>query len=438
MLSSFNSIHYISCTVVVIALFVTTNKKMTARTKGLSTIILNKTFVALKSSAVLQSLSRLTSGGKSKVPSNLPHLVDFERVSPRTFRILGQNPGPHTLQGTNTWLITGPHGSETEHVLIDTGEDHTADEYLDVLFEKVFPISGTTRLSKIFLTHGHGDHQGGVLKLLEQLKNRNMLPLPVIYKRNVINGKYPAGSFACENIADMQVFELGPETTLQAVHSPGHTDDHVCFLLHQDQALLSGDCVLGCGTTVFDNLFEYMNSLKRVRQILVSSYTMGGSTGIVRGADSDEGSSYNASSNDPFASTSTENKAKAEAFSMKTKKEAGVTYKAYEQGDELLLPSPLPIVTIYPGHGPVIKGTALAKIDEYIHHRDMRENQIVAFLSKNPSEWAPSWEIMNFMYADLSPILKMSALHNVSHHLEKLLAEDRVENTFPDMWRLRK
>lgn len=129
---------------------------------------------------------------------------------------------------------------------------------------------------KIF--HISGDHQGGVLPLLHSLKLKKW-PKPELYKRNVQDGgDFPCIGFEAKHIEDGQIFTIpGDEesvqsstTTLTAVYTPGHTDDHVAFLLSEDRALLSGDCVLGCGTTVFDTLYEYMNSLNRLRDIVVS------------------------------------------------------------------------------------------------------------------------------------------------------------------------
>ena len=364
---------------------------MTSTAKGLLSIVLNDLYGRMRSSVLLRQITRSIQG-KPKVPKNLPHLVDFENVSSRTYRVLGLNPGQHTLQGTNTWLITG--NETTEHVLIDTGEDYSADAYVSLLFDKVFPLTGTTRLSKILLTHGHGDHQGGVLRILDELKARKMLPLPTIHKRNVLNGSFPVEGVESTNIADQEIIQVDAVTTLEACYTPGHTDDHVSFVLVEDNALLSGDCVLGCGTTVFDDLYEYMKSLERIRKLIVDSNST-----------------------------------------------CGTTYRN--------------INTIYPGHGPVIRDTALEKIDEYIHHREHREAQIVQFLSRdlNPPDtknpltgsvqhhkshvvYHPSWDIMNSMYRDLSWVLKISAMHNVAHHLQKLEKEGRVESKWPDLWRI--
>lgn len=216
----------------------------------------------------------------------------------------------------------------------------------------------------------------------------------------------------------------------------------------ENDALLSGDCVLGCGTTVFSDLHAYMHSLEVLKQAM------------------------------------------------------------RRPGQE--------ISKIYPGHGPVIRHNAIDKIDEYIHHRNARERQIISCLRSNgvsmmmdaegssssssssrdvrscddvviedvveddsgaaaasssssyqeksisivmsaetttmseavpvttsssspssSSRWMSSWDIMSAVYAEqhLSIVLKASAQHNVRHHLMKLEKDGRVERRWPDLWR---
>ena len=286
------------------------------------------------------------------------------------YRILGLNPGSHTLQGTNTWLIAASSGSSYAkknpgegHILVDTGEDVTAQKYIDFLFNEVFPVTGTKSISCILLTHGHGDHQGGVTSLLAKLKEHNMLPLPTVYKRTRVKGgkdnqKFPCKGFECENIEDHQAFAVDENTSVKALYTPGHTDDHVSFLLERDNALLSGDCVLGCGTAVFDNLFEYMHSLTMLRSMIIQR---------------------------------NKNPRKSQH-----------------------------IFNIYPGHGPVITD-ALPKINEYIEHRSLRERQIVDLLNKLRTEgsaglgWISTWSIVGEIYGQLPLFIKFSAQWNLSH-----------------------
>ena len=321
-------------------------------------------YSSFRSPFMLQLFARVMG---SKPPSSLPKLDSIEKVSERVYRVLGQNPGMHTLQGTNIFLVAGK--KTQDHVLIDTGEFRTSKQFLRFLFDEVFPKTGTKRLKSIILTHGHADHQGGVVPILEALRDRNMLPLPLIYKRNVKDGRYPAKGFDCLDIEDNQVFQVDSETTLQAVYTPGHTDDHVALVLNEDNALFSGDCVLGCGTAVFDDLHEYMCSLEKIKQLIQLS--------------------------------------------------------------------PGSVHTIYPGHGPVIRDNALAKIDEYITHRMQREQQIVEALSSlPPGKWSTSLELVRVVYGDALPTgLILSAQGSLMHHLRKLQKECSVDFRWPDLWR---
>jgi ribonuclease/clavin/mitogillin len=332
-------------------------------------------YVFLKTHPTFQSLSRLFLG--NQVPRNLPHVSSVEKVSSRVYRILGQNPGYHTLQGTNTFLVTG-NGSSDAHVLIDTGEASTSEAYLKVLFDEVFPLTKTRRLRAILLTHGHGDHQGGVVRIMQELQRRQMTPLPTIYKKAIPSGKYPCVGFEAHDIAPNQVFEVDSETRIVALESPGHTDDHIAFILPEDEALFSGDCVLGCGTSVFDDLYEYMRSLEKIRALIV--------------------------------------------------------------GDQQQLGH---IKNIYPGHGPVIRETALAKIDEYISHRSLRETQIIQVLteqqikaSSDSESWLTSLELVTLVYGKLPLGVYFSAQANLLHHLQKLFREGKVYTAHHDLWRL--
>ena len=180
-------------------------------------------------------------------------LPDVDVWSERVVVALGQNPGVFTGPGTNTYLVgTGP-----QRILLDTGEGRPA--YLDVL-ERACARAGVTGLQEIVLTHGHPDHMGGVAGVLERFGPLRVSKLP-----------WPGNDekYACEltTIGDGAVLRTAG-ATLRAVHTPGHAQDHLCFVLEEEQALFTGDNVLGVGTTVIPakggDLLDYMKSLDRL------------------------------------------------------------------------------------------------------------------------------------------------------------------------------
>lgn len=90
----------------------------------------------------------------------LPHLNRIEKLSARVIRVLGLNPGSHTLQGTNTYIVgTGPR-----RLLIDTGEGRPG---YTALIAEALKEAGADGLQAILLTHHHYDHVGGVGQIRE-------------------------------------------------------------------------------------------------------------------------------------------------------------------------------------------------------------------------------------------------------------------------------
>ncbi|CAN0246748.1 unnamed protein product [Ectocarpus fasciculatus] len=117
--------------------------------------------------------------------------------------------------------------------------------------------AGCETLDAILLTHWHADHVGGVNDIRKALGGN----IPV-FKKFCPRDQ----GFDYERIEDGQLFRT-PGATLEAVSTPGHTEDHVAFVLHEEKSLIAGDMILGCGTAVFDDFASYMASLKRVREM---------------------------------------------------------------------------------------------------------------------------------------------------------------------------
>jgi len=180
-------------------------------------------------------------------------MPDTARWSDRVHVALGQNPGAFTGPGTNTYLVgTGPN-----RILLDTGSGLTP--YLPVL-ERAMEQAGCQGLQEIVLTHGHPDHIGGAEAVIERYGPLSVSkrPWPGVDERYAVE---------ITPIDDGAVIET-EGATLRALHTPGHAEDHLCFILEQERSLFSGDNVLGVGTTVIPgqggNLLDYMNSLERL------------------------------------------------------------------------------------------------------------------------------------------------------------------------------
>ncbi|EKD14207.1 uncharacterized protein L3040_003653 [Drepanopeziza brunnea f. sp. 'multigermtubi'] len=174
--------------------------------------------------------------------TQLVQLKEIERLSARVIRVLGGNPGKFTLQGSNTYIV----GTGRQRILIDTGEGKPA--WIASLKEALRTENAT--ITKALITHRHYDHVGGIHDLLE------FSPTTIIYKYLPDEGQ--------NEIKDGQHFEV-EGASLRTLHSPGHTRDHVVIILEDEDAMFTGDNLLGHGTAVFEDLTVYLESLENMR-----------------------------------------------------------------------------------------------------------------------------------------------------------------------------
>ncbi|GMR46432.1 hypothetical protein PMAYCL1PPCAC_16627, partial [Pristionchus mayeri] len=182
--------------------------------------------------------------------STLVPLADVEQLSPRVIRVLGQNPNAFTLQGTNTYLV----GEGERKILIDTGEVNVP-AYTDQLKAAL----KNAKIVAIICTHWHPDHIGGCEGVIKNVVGEEV----PVYK---IAGTDAQHRDHFEYVGDG--FEVGVEgATLQFVSTPGHTEDHASIWLKEERTLFSGDCILGQGTTVFEDLYTYMQSLEKLKRL---------------------------------------------------------------------------------------------------------------------------------------------------------------------------
>jgi glyoxylase-like metal-dependent hydrolase (beta-lactamase superfamily II) len=156
----------------------------------------------------------------------------------RIVRVLAPNPGVYTLEGTNTWVV----GREPS-VVIDPGP---ADE---AHLAEVEREAG--RISAVLVTHDHEDHAEGA----REFADRVGAPLRAWRTEGA------------ERLRDGEHVRAGG-AELVALHTPGHSADHLAFHEPTEHALFTGDAVVGRGTTFIDppegNLAKYLASLKRM------------------------------------------------------------------------------------------------------------------------------------------------------------------------------
>ena len=157
--------------------------------------------------------------------------------------LLCDNPGPLTLEGTNTWVLRRPGSPEI--VVVDPGPDD--DDHLGRL-------GGVGRIPLVLISHRHGDHTDGIDKIVASTGATV----------RAVGSGFLRGSGG--HLRDGEVIEAaGLRITVLA--TPGHTGDSVSFVL--DDAVLTADTVLGRGTTVLDDedgsLADYFESLRRLQ-----------------------------------------------------------------------------------------------------------------------------------------------------------------------------
>ena len=265
--------------------------------------------------------------------------------------------------GTNTYLLgTGP-----SRILIDTGEGYPL--WRTSLASTLHSEKAT--ISHALLTHWHYDHVSGVADLL------SLCPDARVYKHTPDRSKGQLG------IDDGDSFEV-EGAKVKGWWCPGHTEDHVCFVIENDGeaaggggSMFTGDSVLGHGTAVFENLENYMSSLGRMRD-------------ICRGGT----------------------------------------------GERSELKGVHVVSRGYPGHGAVVEDCG-ARIDEYIRHRRQREEEVFQTLmgAGVEKEGLTPLEIVRIVYKAYPTTLHEPAKGGVVKILNELKREGRVTEGEKERWR---
>ena len=179
-----------------------------------------------------------------------PVVVSSDHVE--VLRVLGNNAGPMTGPGTNTYLVgtdrlvvVDPGPADTEHIA----------RLLDIIDGR--PVEA------IFVTHTHADHSPGTAILLQSIDTQ-VIGLPV-----------PQGSGQDPSFRPSRHYQHNEriacsEFTMKLLHTPGHVSNHMCFLLEPEAMLFTGDHILEGTTPVIlppdGNMSDYLGSLQQLQR----------------------------------------------------------------------------------------------------------------------------------------------------------------------------
>ena len=174
--------------------------------------------------------------------------------------------------GTQIYFVGDPSESM---VMIDSGEPYRfwTRQIMDYWVEL-----GSPPIDSILITHGHGDHIGGLDRLQEAFGS------PVrCHPKLAPRLQHTLGGGSVQALRANETLQSGGGVTLRPLFTPGHEDDHVCYFLRPDRVLFSGDNLLGNSSSSVRNLKQYMNSLGRMARTRPLVVCPGHGNTILRG-----------------------------------------------------------------------------------------------------------------------------------------------------------
>ncbi|HET6537807.1 MAG TPA: MBL fold metallo-hydrolase [Sphingopyxis sp.] len=194
----------------------------------------------------------------------------IEQHEPLVSRVLAPNPSPYTFTGTQTWIVgagadvavidPGPNGSGES---IGDPADVRAEGHVDAILRAV----AGRKVSAILCTHTHRDHSPAAIPLKAATGAPIIGCAPLVISDD---GPRADSAFDPDYVPD-RVLQHGESIsgdgwTLEAVATPGHTSNHLCFALLESGALFTGDHVMAWSTSVVSppdgDMADYMASLK--------------------------------------------------------------------------------------------------------------------------------------------------------------------------------
>ncbi|MEM0985542.1 MAG: MBL fold metallo-hydrolase [Pseudomonadota bacterium] len=189
---------------------------------------------------------------------------DFEygrvdQVSPLIRRVIAKNPGPFTFTGTGVYII-----GQGEVAVIDPGP------MLDDHFEALKAELAGEKVTHVIVSHGHSDHSPLAQPLADWAGCKTYARGDAIPTAKGELGSADDLSFRPDVVVKDGDVISGPGWTLEVIETPGHTANHICLDLKEENACLSGDHIMGWSTTVVSppdgDMGDYLESLDKIQR----------------------------------------------------------------------------------------------------------------------------------------------------------------------------
>lgn len=189
-----------------------------------------------------------------------PELAAYAELANGVCRIVAPNPSLMTGPGTNTYLF-----GTTDIAVVDPGPH--IERHIDTIIARA---AGSIRW--ILATHTHPDHSPGVQPLAEKTGAEILgMPAPL--------GEHQDRSFVPTRVLGAGDTLVTPEFTLEAIPTPGHASNHLCFLHRESRWVCTGDHVIDGSTVVINppdgNMSHYLQSLTRLKRLRPSALLPG-------------------------------------------------------------------------------------------------------------------------------------------------------------------
>jgi glyoxylase-like metal-dependent hydrolase (beta-lactamase superfamily II) len=207
-------------------------------------------------------------------PSEWPDSIrggEAEQHEPLVARVLAPNPSPYTYTGTQTWIVGALDGPDC--AVIDPGPTGSGksvgDAYGAGHVEAILRAVGTRRVAAILCTHTHRDHSPAAapLKAATGADIIGCAPLALTDSGPRADSAFDPDYAPDRVLADGERVR-GAGWTLEAVATPGHTSNHLCYALLETRALFTGDHVMKWSTSVVSppdgDMAAYMASLEKL------------------------------------------------------------------------------------------------------------------------------------------------------------------------------